>query len=1023
MAVRDEGIRLTEPIVHSSNTFELDIYDKVVVTPPSSEGGSGGGTGAVFTPNVSEEGIISWTNDGNLRNPTPRNIRGPQGEKGDQGIPGVQGDQGPKGDTGEVGPKGEKGDPGKYYTPSMSDDGFLSFDSSEEDDPSIFFGRSLRGPAGRNGDSISIKLIEVSTADGGSNTVTFSDGKKLTINNGSKGETGVGISDISKTAGTGEAGTVDTYTITLTDGSTYDFTVRHGNSGSGSGDGGTDGVGITNAYVDEDGHLKIVLSTNEILDAGLVRGSDGSDGSNGSDGVSVTHSWDGTVLTLTSASGTSSVDLKGPQGERGEQGIQGEVGPQGDQGPKGDPGERGEKGDQGPKGDQGIQGEIGPQGPQGETGESGKDGTSIEHSWDGTILNLTSASGTTSVDLKGEKGDKGDVGMTEEEYESILNNIKGNKDAIEDTQNHIGRVINTTPQYITVEGNPVTLDTFAGVRLDVTTMLEPIQEGVGDPAPGEKNLLPRHIPGVYTNNGVTFTVNPDCSISVKGTATGGNGIFNLSAYSDSFKLPAVRCTYSMGVPIPSGITVSCAYYNSSNSGDFGANYGRLDPSNRSITFDVVENTCFDSYIRVPEGYSIDMTLYPQIEAGEEATEYSPPENIRTISGYDTMALNHAGKNLVYAVETKSETSAGVTVSCVQGSSEVVVDGACTTNTSFTFARGVKFAPGTYTASVKGLKGKDYIVISNGAGMYYVGNLYSTAPKSFTLTEEVLVSATFVFVVSDRTYSNETLCVQFEAGPTASEYAPYQGKLHTLQLEQTIYGGRYDWVSGKLISNMVSVNLSECVVNKVGTASTGALYAYVELPKLEADQKNALCSHYKMVEVGASYAHGMARILSGHLLVYDNRFTSVDETITILTTENPQLLYEIIPEEIQLTPTEIRALSGVNTLYGDGHISVTGRTDISGVFDNDNDGSVDYAADAGRLGGKLSSEYAGAEHDHQVFTVDGVGFVPAPTSEDSNKFLRGDGTWVNVPESIATDTDPGVGATVDYPDGTVIDVYE
>ena len=525
MAVRDEGIRLTEPIVHSSNTFELDIYDKVVVTPPSSEGGSGGGTGAVFTPNVSEEGIISWTNDGNLRNPTPRNIRGPQGEKGDQGIPGVQGDQGPKGDTGEVGPKGEKGDPGKYYTPSMSDDGFLSFDSSEEDDPSIFFGRSLRGPAGRNGDSISIKLIEVSTADGGSNTVTFSDGKKLTINNGSKGETGVGISDISKTAGTGEAGTVDTYTITLTDGSTYDFTVRHGNSGSGSGDGGTDGVGITNAYVDEDGHLKIVLSTNEILDAGLVRGSDGSDGSNGSDGVSVTHSWDGTVLTLTSASGTSSVDLKGPQGERGEQGIQGEVGPQGDQGPKGDPGERGEKGDQGPKGDQGIQGEIGPQGPQGETGESGKDGTSIEHSWDGTILNLTSASGTTSVDLKGEKGDKGDVGMTEEEYESILNNIKGNKDAIEDTQNHIGRVINTTPQYITVEGNPVTLDTFAGVRLDVTTMLEPIQEGVGDPAPGEKNLLPRHIPGVYTNNGVTFTVNPDCSISVKGTATGGNGIF------------------------------------------------------------------------------------------------------------------------------------------------------------------------------------------------------------------------------------------------------------------------------------------------------------------------------------------------------------------------------------------------------------------------------------------------------------------------------------------------------------------
>lgn len=34
----------------------------------------------------------------------------------------------------------------------------------------------------------------------------------------------------------------------------------------------------------------------------------------GEDGVSATHSWDGTVLTVTSASGTSSSDLKGDEG-------------------------------------------------------------------------------------------------------------------------------------------------------------------------------------------------------------------------------------------------------------------------------------------------------------------------------------------------------------------------------------------------------------------------------------------------------------------------------------------------------------------------------------------------------------------------------------------------------------------------------------------------------------------------------------------------------------------------------------
>ena len=37
-------------------------------------------------------------------------------------------------------------------------------------------------------------------------------------------------------------------------------------------------------------------------------------------GVSVTHSWDGTTLNVTSASGTSSADLKGEKGEKGEKG-------------------------------------------------------------------------------------------------------------------------------------------------------------------------------------------------------------------------------------------------------------------------------------------------------------------------------------------------------------------------------------------------------------------------------------------------------------------------------------------------------------------------------------------------------------------------------------------------------------------------------------------------------------------------------------------------------------------------------
>ena len=82
-------------------------------------------------------------------------------------------------------------------------------------------------------------------------------------------------------------------------------------------------------------------------------GPQGLTGPAGADGVSCTHSWGGSVLTVTSASGTSSADLRGPQGI---QGIQGATGPQGETGPKGDTGETGATGPQGPKGDTGDDG-------------------------------------------------------------------------------------------------------------------------------------------------------------------------------------------------------------------------------------------------------------------------------------------------------------------------------------------------------------------------------------------------------------------------------------------------------------------------------------------------------------------------------------------------------------------------------------------------------------------------------------------------------------------------------------------
>ena len=59
--------------------------------------GAKGDTGPYFTPAVSAEGIISWSNNGGLDNPASVSIKGPQGDTGAKGDPGIQGEQGPAG--------------------------------------------------------------------------------------------------------------------------------------------------------------------------------------------------------------------------------------------------------------------------------------------------------------------------------------------------------------------------------------------------------------------------------------------------------------------------------------------------------------------------------------------------------------------------------------------------------------------------------------------------------------------------------------------------------------------------------------------------------------------------------------------------------------------------------------------------------------------------------------------------------------------------------------------------------------
>lgn len=50
--------------------------------------GATGAKGTTFTPSVSSDGVLSWTNDGGLTNPASVNIKGPKGDTGPAGSGG-----------------------------------------------------------------------------------------------------------------------------------------------------------------------------------------------------------------------------------------------------------------------------------------------------------------------------------------------------------------------------------------------------------------------------------------------------------------------------------------------------------------------------------------------------------------------------------------------------------------------------------------------------------------------------------------------------------------------------------------------------------------------------------------------------------------------------------------------------------------------------------------------------------------------------------------------------------------------
>ena len=149
---------------------------------PSGKDGADGQDG--ITPTIGENG--NWyLGDTDTGKPS-------RGEKGDEGQPGKDGQDGRPGKDGNDGQPGKDGTspvisisaiPGGHRITITDANGTKTVD--------VMNGSNGKdGTNGNDGTSVSVSSVSESTEDGGSNVVTFSDGKTLTVNNGKAGSNG-----------------------------------------------------------------------------------------------------------------------------------------------------------------------------------------------------------------------------------------------------------------------------------------------------------------------------------------------------------------------------------------------------------------------------------------------------------------------------------------------------------------------------------------------------------------------------------------------------------------------------------------------------------------------------------------------------------------------------------------------------------------------------------------------------------------------------------------------------------------
>lgn len=225
-------------------------------------------------------------------------------------------------------------------------------------------------------------------------------------------------------------------------------------------------------------------------------------------------------------------------------------------------------------------------------------------------------------------------------------------------------------------------------------------------------------------------------------------------------------------------------------------------------------------------------------------------NIRPITGYDSIKLNYTGKNL-FGGEALADVfaSAGATKNATEGTIYLNMDKMLSSKLFF------GFKPNTiYTIIVYGKNTNASIRMGN-IVVWYTDGTYSMVSFETAGTESygVFVTngksvASFGTVWADGyTILHYDKCGIFEGAVGLEAFEPYKGNISSIDFGQTIYGGTFNWSTGELITDRKTIIFDGVTTGKKFTGistvdTTGNKYASMGI--LPAKNQYPICSHLK-----------------------------------------------------------------------------------------------------------------------------------------------------------------------------------